>query len=236
MANEATKLRERWQREGIWDKYIHGDILDIGCGADKISPEARGWDQENGDGNGQILSSIAGESFDVVFSSHFLEHVADPLEALLNQWRVLRPDGYLIFLVPDEDLYEQGIWPSTFNNDHKHTFTISKHRSWSPASRNLVDLVRYLPEHKVVSMRIVDTNYDHETTKIRDQSETAEVCVEVIIQKVVVQLQHQHALNRAFFCPRCKRMEFIIRGVNTDGHFDCYCKHCGVSGSLKENA
>ena len=39
--------------------------------------------------------------------------------------------------VPDEDLYEQGQFPSTYNVDHKWTFTILKTTSWSPCSLNL---------------------------------------------------------------------------------------------------
>ena len=38
-------------------------------------------------------------------------------------------------------MYEQGIFPSTFNSDHKWTFTTYKKQSWSPKSLNLTDLV-----------------------------------------------------------------------------------------------
>src|SRR5260221_7032838 len=38
-------------------------------------------------------------------------------------------------------LYEQGVFPSRFNGDHKSTFTISKASSWSPVSVNVLDLV-----------------------------------------------------------------------------------------------
>jgi hypothetical protein len=42
---------------------------------------------------------------------------------------VLKPGGHLVCLVPDEDLYEQGMFPSTFNDDHKRTLTIAKKKS-----------------------------------------------------------------------------------------------------------
>lgn len=237
MAKEATKFHTRWEREGLWKKYIAGGkkILDIGCGKDKITPDATGWDKEQG--NGQFLVGLDDESFDVVFSSHFVEHLADPLEGILNQWRVLRPGGYLIFLVPDEDLYEQGIWPPIFNDDHKYSWTISKTKSWCPSSKNLINLLRYLPDHKIWSMRIVDEGYDYDTTQIFDQTleSPAEAAIEVIVQKLPLQLVHQTKLRDAFVCPACKRMDFIIRGITKDERYDLFCKSCGISGTMVVN-
>ncbi len=41
-----------------------------------------------------------GESFDVVFCSHVLEHVADDRKALREFFRVLKPGGWAVLLVP----------------------------------------------------------------------------------------------------------------------------------------
>jgi hypothetical protein len=43
----------------------------------------------------------------------------DPEAALRQWWALVRPGGYLVVVVPHEDLYEQGMWPSAFNSDHK---------------------------------------------------------------------------------------------------------------------
>ena len=237
MSTEATKLRERWKREGIWEKYFGGDkqILDIGCGPDPITPGARGWDIERGDGDGGKLAGVEDNSFDIVFSSHFNEHLYDPLEGLLNQWRVLRPGGYLIFQVPDEDLYEQGLWPSRYNDDHKHTWTISKAVTWSPASRNIVDYLKFLPNHKVISMRIIDTGYDYHREEIIDQSNQpgVEIAVEVIILKQLVSFVHQCPLEKPWYCPQCGHMEFVCRGLTPEGTYDIFCKFCGRMGKMK---
>jgi hypothetical protein len=48
---------------------------------------------------------------------------------------------HFVITVPDEDMYEQGEFPSTFNNDHKWTFSIHKQRSWSDRSRNILDMM-----------------------------------------------------------------------------------------------
>src|SRR5690606_28364016 len=102
----------------------------------------RTWDLEDGDA--QFLHGVADDSFDFVHSSHCLEHLEDPVQGLSNWMRVLRPGGHLVVTVPDEDLYEQGRFPSTFNRDHKWSFTVWKARSWSPRSLNVIDLVRGL--------------------------------------------------------------------------------------------
>ena len=47
----------------------------------------------------------------------------------------------MIVTVPDEDLYEQGVFPSTYNSDHKWTFSVFKTRSWTERSRNMIDLL-----------------------------------------------------------------------------------------------
>jgi SAM-dependent methyltransferase len=100
------------------------------------------------------------EQFDFVYSSHCLEHMRDPRSALLEWWKLVKPGGHLLFIVPDEDLYEQGVFPSRFNSDHKATFTISKARSWSPVSINVLDLARTLPNAELVSLVLHDHSYD----------------------------------------------------------------------------
>ena len=93
------------------------------------------------DGDAQLLATLPDNSFDFVHSSHCLEHMRDPREALHHWLRALKPGGHLVVLVPDEDLYEQGVFPSTFNGDHKWTFTLNKVHSWSANSINLMVLL-----------------------------------------------------------------------------------------------
>ena len=63
-------------------------------------------------------------------------------------------------VVPDEDLYEQGVFPSRFNDDHKATFTISKSRSWSAKSINVLELANSLPGGQLVSLQLQDHDYN----------------------------------------------------------------------------
>ncbi|HRE06445.1 MAG TPA: class I SAM-dependent methyltransferase [Opitutaceae bacterium] len=47
------------------------------------------------------LSGLPDGSYDLVISSHCLEHVANPLAALAEWRRVVRPGGHLLLLLPD---------------------------------------------------------------------------------------------------------------------------------------
>ncbi len=112
------------------------------------------------DGDANVITRHVHEQFDFVFASHCLEHMHRPREAVLEWWKLVKPGGHLFFLVPDEDLYEQGVFPSRFNPDHKATFTIHKEHSWSPASINVRELAASLPGGELVSLVQQDNGYD----------------------------------------------------------------------------
>jgi predicted SAM-dependent methyltransferase len=82
-------------------------------------------------------------------------------EALSNWIDIVKNGGYIIIAVPDEDLYEQGMFPSQFNRDHKWTFTISKEKSWSPKSINVLDLFKKINNIDIIRVNLVDTNYNY---------------------------------------------------------------------------
>ena len=154
--NEASKTwRIMTEEERSW---FSGSVLDIGCGPDKIVPHARGFDLRDGDAN-KIDECIA-DRFDMVFSSHCLEHMHHPADAIQRWWRLVAEGGRMIVIVPDEDLYEQGVYPSRFNGDHKATFTLSKRRSWSPRSYNVLALAGELPGARVLRCELQDEGYD----------------------------------------------------------------------------
>jgi len=154
--DETSKTKKIWTQ--FEQSILAGKGIDIGCGPDPVSPTARRFDIEDGDAN-DILS-VVDEQFDFVYSSHCLEHMNDPQKALRDWWTLVKPGGYLFLIVPDEDLYEQGVFPSRFNADHKATFTISKARSWSSVSVNVLDLVQSLPGSQLVSIVLHDHGYD----------------------------------------------------------------------------
>ena len=156
MANESSKTRKLW---GALERAVlQGEGIDIGCGSDPVLPGVMPFDIADGDAN-EILRHVH-RQFDFVYASHCLEHMRDPRAAIAQWWQLVRPGGALFVIVPDEDLYEQGFWPSRFNRDHKWTFTIAKRESWSPVSVNLLDLARSLPDGQLLDIRLFDQGYD----------------------------------------------------------------------------
>lgn len=179
---ESSKARARRQREGYFDRFLVGEGIDIGCGDDPVTGDCLAWEKSQGDA--QTLPQLKPRQFDWVYSSHCLEHLPNPRRAVARWWEVLRPGGYLLLVVPDEDLFEQGIWPSRFNPDHKWTFTIDKQQSWSPVSVNLTELVARLPPHRVLWMRTCDDGYDHAPGVWDRTRGPAEAHIEVLVQKL----------------------------------------------------
>jgi len=150
--NETSKSKRYWG--DLEKEATRGRGIDIGCGPDPVTPEARPFDLGHGDAN--VISQHVKEQFDFVYSSHCLEHMRDPRSAILEWWKLVKPGGYFFVVVPDEDLYEQGVFPSRFNPDHKATFTISKSKSWSPVSHNVLDLARSLPGGEIIRLQLQD--------------------------------------------------------------------------------
>lgn len=195
--NETSKsIFKKLSDSRFATRYIVGDGIDIGAGQDSLdqyleffplAKSCRNWDIQDGDA--QYLESIPDNSFDFVNSSHCLEHMVDPHSALNNWLRVLRQGGHLLMLIPDEDLYEQGVFPSTFNFDHKHTFSIFKKKSWSNNSINLFDLLSSTNfDLKILRIELLDATFRYKSAKqLRsDQSMTSigECSIEILIQKL----------------------------------------------------
>ncbi len=158
MANESSKTKKVWGE--LERSVLRGEGIDIGCGADPVLPGVMPFDLAQGDAN-EILRHVD-RQFDFVYASHCLEHMRDPRAAIAQWWQLVRPGGALFVIVPDEDLYEQGFWPSRFNRDHKWTFTIAKRASWSPVSVNLLDLGKSLPGGEILDIRLFDHGYDRQ--------------------------------------------------------------------------
>ena len=182
----------RMHEPNFSNRYFVGYGLDIGGGPDPLGlyielfPRMRGvktWDKDDGDA--ETLEGIKEAEFDFIHSSHCLEHLNDPAGGLKNWFHALKPDGHLIITVPDEDMYEQGQFPSTWNGDHKSTFTISKSSSWSPTSINILDLITTLgTESELIKLHKLDESFRYTLPRF-DQTLTpiGECGIEIILRK-----------------------------------------------------
>lgn len=230
--DETSKSAARRKTEG-WDRFTAGHGIDIGCGSDPITADCDRWDRDRGDG--QQLAGVQNELYDWVYSSHFLEHTRDPLEALLNQWRILKPGGYLLIAVPHEDLYEQGVWPSAFNCEHIWTFCLSKTRSWSPVSRSLSEMIKLLPGHELISLKTCDADYDYNLhgafvsggAAVVDQTQQgAEAMIEAVVRKVSRPIARRSLREQVITCPECSGRMYI-ESID-QGALHLLCAACGA--------
>lgn len=174
------------------NRYFVGTGIDIGGAPDPLNVyqelfprmgEVRIWDLADGDA--QVMEGIEEESFGFVHSSHCLEHLNDPDEGLANWFRILQPGGHLVATFPDEDLYEQGTFPSTYNADHKWTFTIHKTESWSSKSKNLLEMLAALgPAADVQKIELLNASFRYSLPRF-DQTLTpiGECGIEVVVRK-----------------------------------------------------
>jgi SAM-dependent methyltransferase len=192
MKELSKSIVRRMSEPNFARRWFVGNGLDIGGKPDPLSlyasffplmGEVRVWDWEDGDA--QQLAGVAPESLDFVHSSHCLEHLRDPAAGLAAWFRAVKPNGFLILTVPDEDLYEQGTFPSTFNRDHKWTFTVRKARSWSNRSINLLDLAAGLGEAAdIEKLTLLNSGYRYDLPRF-DQTLTplSESGIELVVRK-----------------------------------------------------
>lgn len=188
----SKSIARRLADSNFTRRYFVGNGVDIGGKPDPLAlyhelfckmMGVRTWDWEDGDA--QKMAGIENGHFDFVHSSHCLEHLSDPVEGLKNWFRVLKEGGYMVVTVPDEDLYEQGVFPSTFNRDHKWTFSINKLESWSERSISVIDLVRELGgSAELVRVEQLSSTYRFDIPRY-DQtlSPVAECGIEFVIRK-----------------------------------------------------
>jgi len=147
MGNEAFKIR--WELP----KWTRGRGLDLGSGVAKtyqhwisvdncadealfgahITPDVKIKTCEK-------LDVFASQSMDFVFSSHLLEHIPyENVKDTLKEWmRVIKPKGYLVLYLPDEDAYPKVGEPGA-NPDHKWNVNRAKVLDAMPDGFDLVD-------------------------------------------------------------------------------------------------
>lgn len=192
---ETTKAYRRRKGDPFWDEVFVGDGVDVGSGDDPFHKEwfsgvrsVRLFDKNDGDAQ-YFCRYVRPASMDFVHASNCLEHLSSPVEALKNWLHVVKPGGHVVFTVPDEDLYEQGVFPSRWNAEHKATFTLFKNCSWSSRSVSLAKMLAELPACRVRRIGLADAGYDR-SLKGKDQTMSgAEAFWEVVLGKLAVEVK-----------------------------------------------
>jgi predicted SAM-dependent methyltransferase len=113
-------------REAFAENYLKGDGIEIGAlhyplkvpsaahvrYVDRLTvaelrkqyPELASQDLVEVDiiDNGEKLDTVGDRTLDFVIANHFIEHCENPIDALINIFRVLKKDGVLFMCVPDK--------------------------------------------------------------------------------------------------------------------------------------
>jgi ubiquinone/menaquinone biosynthesis C-methylase UbiE len=178
---ETCKSHARRWKEGWYERYApdHLSGIDIGCAHDPLNHTFRRWDIIFGDGDAMIMEGVPDNQFHTVYASHILEHVLDPVIALRNWHRIVRPGGHLIVCVPHRDLYEKKKFlPSNWNSDHK-TFWLPQ-MDEPPDTRGLYETIyKAIPHARLISLKVLDEGW----ASNGDAHSGGEYSIEAIIKK-----------------------------------------------------
>ena len=108
------QFRRRFSRKLIYQYAPHGIGLEIGVGAYTIAPVSRTILSDGFQTHGQDRSlarvifkadhiPYGNDSFDFILSEHALEHLANPLKALLEWKRALKVGAKIILFLPQKE-------------------------------------------------------------------------------------------------------------------------------------
>ena len=153
MATESAKIREKIE------KYLIGEVLDIGCGDELICPQAVGIDGRDFPHVQKRTSSLYDldtkfpellETFDCCFSSHVLEHLPDHFRAILEWSKLLKKEGYFILYLPDGNYYPNKENPEHFHDTKYEDFMFWFRRTFCGEALNFTGHPYFLPYFEII--------------------------------------------------------------------------------------
>lgn len=177
---ETERSHNDRMSNGFYSRFMKGTGLDIGFkgsikDAEPVLPSAVGVDRDYPGYDGNTLP-FPSESQDYVFTSHVLEHISNPTQAIKEWFRVLRTGGHLILIVPHQFLYEKkASLPSRWNGDHKRFYSASK-------LMNEVEGSLVPNSYRLVHMRDNDDKFNYSIPPERHSSGAYEI--ECVIKKI----------------------------------------------------
>ena len=193
----------RWSVEPeFYRTVIRGTVLDIGAGHDALArlgasfplagpytnldqqplPTLAAAEWIEGDAT-TGLAKLGKRQFDLVYSSHTLEHVWDPTAALRGWWDRVKPGGHLLVIVPSWIHYEREIWPPHVNTDHKTAWVMELMPGEArPFMRGLLDEARKLPG-EIVRTTLADQGFRPDEVDDQTANGTCECSLELVMRK-----------------------------------------------------
>jgi len=194
---EASKAARRRAQDAAltWADIMRGRVIDVGAGDDPVTREQYPaitevvlYDHVFGHQDAQTLPEFGVEEFDTLHASNCLEHMRNPYAALWRWIDAVCPGGHIVITVPDEDMYEQGVFPSQWNGDHKTTWSLWKKpaESWSHVNVRVEDLINcFLSLAEPIIVRRITDGWDRNRPGV-DQTfpeDGPECCIEFVLRK-----------------------------------------------------
>ena len=180
---ETSRARKRRLHEGWFEKYCPSDQpgLDIGCSKDPVNYTFRRFDMIFGDGDANDMGDYPSNTYQTVYTSHVLEHMKYPVQAVKRWFDLVRPGGHLIISLPHRDLYEKRkTLPSQWNPDHKYFWLPETEEP--PCTKSLKGVIlEAIPNANIVDFRVIDTGFSAHVEP--DQHPIGEYSIEAVIKK-----------------------------------------------------
>lgn len=189
MFEQSKAAKRRFSDGAFHTRYFVGEGIDVGCGPDSLYQHRKAfrgifdvkmWDTPQGDA--QTLAGEPRGHYDFLHSSHCLEHLSNPSQALMAWISVVKPGGFLIITVPSEQLYERDTWPSKFSGEHQWSFTLGRARL--PRSANVLSFLLHYSDYVTVE-RVMEIHDFFDSANPNDQTllPNAECAIEIILRK-----------------------------------------------------
>lgn len=117
---------------GIKGDIVALNIIDVGCGKDRLLENCDTFDLPKPYTNinpntlsfmgyAENISEYVNKKYDVLYSSHLLEDFINTSDVLCEWKKILKPDGIIMLLLPDQARYERKckICNESANKHHK---------------------------------------------------------------------------------------------------------------------
>ena len=189
---EVAKSTVRRLKDSRWQEIFKGSGIEL-CSDTLDTTPSVAWDNvtsiENfSKGDANYLSTYYDrDRFDFLHASTLLASMRNPVEALRDWLKVIRPGGYAIVTVPDFYLYECGKWPSPWSSTHVSTWSMIRPDTGCEYHQYVTE--NWLKDNNLkakwnIKPTLVDNNYDYTLLDV-DQTEDASKLVECWIEFVI---------------------------------------------------
>lgn len=153
MASESAKIKHKIE------KYLDGDVIEIGCGDEPVKEGVFGID-------GRDFPCVKYRTtdlynlpeqlherlgmFDCCFSSHVLEHLPDSFRCVLEWSQFVKKDGYFILYLPEGSAYDNFANPEHFHDTRYEQFLFWFKRTFCGEALNFTGLPYFHPLFELI--------------------------------------------------------------------------------------